>query len=211
MTARTTPFTVDSAAAEAAPWSHGAARVGRADHPGRWLGGAIGAAVALAAAAVAGVVATQAQQVDATWAWIALLGVPVAFVLGRQLFPLARSDGWFRALGVGLLLGWIAPPAGAIEIVYGLMTAASVQEPGITALWSVLLLPFALVVSFVAVAITLPAGIVWAVAVRFVPDRLVARLRVPDWLARFGARHLFALAGVAFVAAAVIGSVAGRS
>jgi hypothetical protein len=137
--------------------------------------------------------------------------MPVAFILGLQLFPLARSDGWLRAMSVGLLLGWIAPPAGACEIVYGLVTAGSFQEPaGVTALWGFVLVPYAVLVSFVAIVLTLPAGLVWALAVRLAPESLLIRNRAPAWLARFGARHLFGLLAAVLAAAVVIGFVTGR-
>jgi hypothetical protein len=172
------------------------------DHPGRWVGGAIGALVSLAAAGVAGAIDARGAIFDwSSWAMIPLLGIPIGFVLGRHLLPSARSDGWPRAVWVGMLFGWAAPPLGAIEILAGsrLLELGNLSSSmgGPVAL---VLFPIAIPISFLAIFITIPVGLAWGVVVRLVPDKLFEALRVPDPLDRLGVRHALALVSVALLA-----------
>jgi hypothetical protein len=175
------------------------------DHPGRWIGGAIGAMVALATSVVLLVGTRMLGSGDAAWAWIGVLGVPVAFVLGRHLLPLARSERWRGAITVGLLVGWLAPPLGAIEIVYGLAAANAFDASSTPSILAFVLVPYAIAFSFVAVVITLPAGVVWAIVVRLVRDDTLLARRAPAWLEAFGARHVALLLAIVLVGLDVIG------
>ena len=174
-----------------------------ADHPGRWLGGAIGAAVSLAAAIVAANVDARSSDgsILIDWVQIGLLGMPIGFILGRELLPMARGAGWNRAIGTGLLLGWAAPPLGAIEILGGsrLLELGNLST-SIGGPIALVLLPVALPISFLAIVMTIPVGLAWAVLVRLVPDGSLAALRVPAPLARIGVRHVLAIVVVALVA-----------
>jgi hypothetical protein len=179
-----------------------------ADHPGRWVGGAIGAVVSLAAALVASRIApgdgsTGALSLD--WTAVGLLGAPIGFALGRQLFPMARSEGWRRALSVGLLLGWVAPPLGAIEI---LATAglfdSSVSPPTFQGPLALVLLPIAIPISFIAIFMTLPVGLIWSVLARLAPGEALLQLRAPGWLAWLGIRHALVLLAVELLVLTVI-------
>ena len=168
--------------------------VSPADHPGRWVGGVAGAVSSLLAAGVIAVLSGDANPARNAAVLIPLLGVPIGFVLGRHLFPLARPGGWSAALGAGLLLGWIAPPLGAIEIFLGpgLLTRAAADTGLGTSGWLglVFFLPFGLVFSYLAVVITIPVGLAWAVLVKLIPIDAPARLRAPRTIERLGARHL---------------------
>jgi hypothetical protein len=178
------------------------------DHPGRWLGGAIGALVSLAAAVVAGWIEGRPMLLDReSWSVVGLLGIPIGFALGRQFFPLARSEGWRRAIAVGLLLGWLAPPLGAVEILGA--SDLLITGPGSSLFGgpvALLLLPIAIPISFIAVVITLPVGLAWGVLARLVPDEVLPRLRVPGWLAWLGIRHALVLIAVEVMFLAVIRS-----
>src|SRR5215208_5059226 len=140
------------------------------DHPGRWVGGAFGALLSLAAAAVASVVVpgrTGDGVIGLDWSAIGLLGIPIGFVLGRELLPMARSAGWGRAIGTGMLLGWAAPPLGAVEILAGsrLLDLGNLST-SMAGPVTLVLLPVAVPISFVAVFMTIPVGIAWGVVVR---------------------------------------------
>ena len=193
-----------SAAADAAS----AATVPRAaaDHPGRWVGGALGAFLSLAAALVASRVepaSTDLGYLIPDWTRIGLLGIPIGFVLGRHLLPTARSDGWTVAIGAGIGLGLLSPPLGAIEVLAtsGVLDAGTSTSP-IGGLAMLMFLPIAVPLSFVAIVMTVPVGIAWAVLARLAPDRWLQSLRAPAWLAWLGIRHLLVLivAEVAFMA-----------
>ncbi len=168
-------------------------------HPGRWLGGAIGGLVSLAAALVATRIETGPSIFGwADWSMIGLLGVPIAFALGRALLPMARSEGWGRAISVGMLFGWIAPPLGAIEILGGsrLLGLANNSGGGPLAL---VLLPLAIPISFVAIFMTIPVGVAWGTLVRLIPDASLAALRVPPLLERVRVRHALVLIAAALI------------
>ena len=166
----------------------------QAEHPGRWVGGLAGALSSLVAAGVIAVVSGDANPTGNPAVLIPLLGIPIGFALGRQLFPLARSGGWATALTAGLLFGWIAPPIGAIEILLG--PALLVRTPAEAGLGTfgwfglVFIVPLALLFSYIAVFITIPVGVAWAVLLKLVPDEAVARLRAPRAIERLGVRHL---------------------
>lgn len=154
---------------------------------GRWIGGALGASASLIAAMVAGAAAgLEPPVLTIDWVEIGLLGIPIGFVLGRQLMPTARSGGWGTALRIGLALGLAAPPLGALEILIGWALVPSghgVTAPG---LGVVVLLPIAVPLSYLAVVMTVPVGLAWAVAVRLVPARLLERAAAPRWLGGVG-------------------------
>jgi len=182
------------------------AAIGR-DHPGRWLGGVAGAVASLAVGIVPqlfGMLGSESGSADWTsidWTEIGLFGVPVGFVLGRAFFPQARSGGWSSALWVGAGIGLLAPPLGAIEIMLG--PALVPPDPATTSYAlpaAVLFLMIAIPFSYIAVVLTVPAGLIWAVLVNLVPDDVPARLRAPKAIERLGFRHaLLVLAAWALV------------
>lgn len=98
--------------------------VATSDWPGRWLGGLIGAVASLAAAIALYLLERPTDDFPGSIVGgptypIALLGIPIAFVLGRAAFPSIRRGGWGWALIAGSLIGLAAPPLGAIEILFG--------------------------------------------------------------------------------------------
>ena len=184
------------------------------DHPGRWLGGLIGAAVSLVFAA-ATILVGRVTPVDVeSLVLVGLLGAPVGFVLGRAALPWVRAGGWRHAVVVGMALGWAAPPLGALEIVLGMgMLEGVVGEsavircdvPGLIA--ASLLLLYAVPVSFIAIVVTIPVAIVWGLAARAVPDRWLERARMPRRVAALGVRHVAAI-GVVVVGGVLIVQIA---
>ena len=183
------------------------------DHPGRWIGGVIGAVASLLVGGVATLLGGSLGWTDdATLLFIGLLGMPVGFVLGRAAMPSARSDGWREAIGMGLLIAFAAPPLGAIELMLGGGVLGDVSGFGGCDVPPVLaasvLLMYAAPFSFIAVVLTIPAGIVWGLAVRLLPETWLRRARMPRPIAALGVRHLVALAAVAVVLAGVVQIVA---
>jgi hypothetical protein len=167
------------------------------EHPGRWLGGAIAALLSLFAAIIADGLQGRYQDLPSIdWLSIGLLGIPVGFALGRQFGPRATSGGWPTTLATGALVGSVAPPIGAIEI---LATSGVLQTAGLGELGNgpaaLILLPIAIPLSFIAIVLTLPVGIAWSIAMRLVPAFVFTGVRAPRWLARLGVRHAV---GVAF-------------
>lgn len=175
-----------------------------ADHPGRWLGGAVGLLLSLALLPISLFAEPDGFRRGLTaLGTLGLLGAPIGFVLGRQFFPQARRGGWPDALLVGIGLGWLAPPLGAVEIVAGQMASAAASGSRVDASWLAILV-IAIPVSFIAVLVTMPIGIAWGLIVRAIPGGLVTRMRVPRPLERFGVRHalLFSAAAATAVQAA---------
>lgn len=164
-----------------------------ADWPGRWLGGLIGVLSCLVAAVVLFLLAGPGDErspafVDLSGLTIPLLGIPIAFALGRVAYPSIRSGGWRWALVAGVLIGLAAPPLGAIEILFGpfLLPLASGSSDQIL---MIALLPIALVFSYVAVVVTVPVGLVTALVIRALPASLPERVRMPSPLSRLGIVH----------------------
>jgi hypothetical protein len=157
---------------------------------GRWVGGLVGIGVCLATILAAGALAQLADPKG--WGsgnallspgylkGIALGGLPIAFLGGRALLPAARSGGWLTALAVGFGFGMIAPPLGAIELVLvGMLpfsNATSGFDDNVTGF--LILLPIALVYSYIVAVLTVPAGILWAVLVRAIPRHLLESMEL---------------------------------
>jgi hypothetical protein len=170
------------------------------DHPGRWLGGLAGACSALVAAVLLFALERPLPEeapslVGGPMAMVALLGIPIAFALGRAAFPSIRSGGWRWAIVAGVLIGLAAPPLGAFEILFGPFLLP-IDPTTSDQFLLIAFLPIALVFSYLVVWITIPVGLLTALAVRALPAGLPARLRAPEGLARFGVRHAILAAGV---------------
>lgn len=165
------------------------AHVERSDHPGRWLGGVIGAMVSAVAAGVLYKISGETDPTKDAATVVALLGIPIAFALGRALLPEVRSGGWGWALWIGIAVGLIAPPIGAVVILLGpALLPAGVVSPGFNA-FNLAILPIALPFSYIAVPITIPVGVIWAVVARRLPEGDLTAQRAPRWLERLGVRH----------------------
>ena len=194
--------------------SGSAATSGPSDQPGRWLGGAAGAisclVVALFIRLAEGSFQVAAPWISTlSWAWIAMLGTPVAFVIGRAAYPSIRAGGWAQAIGVGLLLGFVAPPLGGLEIVLGpFLVPQDLRASG--GLGLILALPLVAAFSYVVVWVTVPVGVLTGLLVRAIPDRWAANLRARRPIDRLRVRHvLFALATWA-VAVQIVSALARR-
>ena len=87
--------------------------------------------------------------------------MPIAILGGRALWPVARSGGWLTALAVGFGFGLIAPPLGALEVVAVALLPFSGATSGFgdNVLGLFVILPIALVYSYVVVVVTIPAGL----------------------------------------------------
>lgn len=180
----------------------------RRDFPGRWVGGLLGAALSLVAAAIAWILDPAAAETQfLTMSMIGLLGSPVGFVLGRHFLPYARRDGWSSALGVGIGIGWLAPPLGAAVVLLApFLDPSSSLSFGTTGPLGLLLFwPVAALVSYLAVFITLPVGLAWGVAVRLIPDAVFVALRVPAPFDRLGVRHALLVVVVWLVNVSLLG------
>jgi hypothetical protein len=177
------------------------------DHPGRWVGGLIGAIASIVVAVVASAAGWTLDWFDEGFVFvIGLLGMPVGFILGRAAFPSARADGWRDAVGMGVLIGFAAPPLGAVVLVLGSGALDGVSGFGSClppVLLASLLLMYAIPFSFIAVVVTIPAGLLWGVAARAVPDRWLRAARMPAPIARLGVRHAALVATAVLVAVAI--------
>ena len=174
------------------------------DHPGRWVGGALGVTASLAVA-IGAVGIGAASDLGSGWidpgfiAFVGVLGAPIGWVLGRSAFPLARDGGWAQALAVGSGVAVVAPPLGGVAwLVFALIEdAAGPADCGSSPLSAVLLLPFIVPWSYLALVATVPAGLVWAVLARLVPAASLASARMPPLISRLGTRHLLAVGALA--------------
>jgi hypothetical protein len=164
-------------------------RLERSDDPGRWLGGVVGALTSAAAAGVLYRISGETDPTKDAATFVALLGIPIAFALGRALLPEVRSGGWGWALWTGIAVGLIAPPIGAVVILLGpALVPAGVMSPDFNA-FNLAILPIALPFSFVALPITIPVGLVWALIARWLPEDDLTLQRAPRWLEWLGIRH----------------------
>jgi hypothetical protein len=176
-----------------------------ADHPGRWIGGVLGALVSLALVPLELIMEWPRWAGPDALATLGLLGAPVGFALGRQAFPEARSGGWGHALGIGALVGVAAPPLGLMMIaLVGIFLPESGTAPHPLSSSGLLILMLGIPACFVALPVTLPVGLLWGVLVRLVPREMPARLRVPPPFDRLGIRH----AAIVVAIAAVIATLA---
>jgi len=180
------------------------------DWPGRWLGGAVGAALSLGAAvllfAVQDETSAESNLLMPSSPWIALLGIPIAFALGRAAFPSIRRGRWGWALAAGFLIGLAAPPLGAFEIVFGPLLFP--LDPANNQIGLVAVLPIAVLYSYVAILVTIPLGLVTGLAIRALPRDLPSRLRAPEWLASLGVSHAVGLLVVWGIAVQVVTAIA---
>jgi len=150
-----------------------------AANPGRWVGGLIGAIVCLGVylAAVSSIPnGSSSGGGFFSWDFLTMVGVgglPIAILGGRALLPAARSGGWLTAIAVGLGFGLLAPPLGGIEVIVFeiAQSAGSSSRSGGDVLSLLALSPIVLIYSYVVVVVTVPAGILWALIVRAIPQR----------------------------------------
>lgn len=190
----------------------GAALEAPTEHPGRWLGGLVGAAIPALVALVATAAGSDpTPTIDAVLAFdgvaaVSVAGIPIGFLVGRALLPQARSGGLRHALGAGVAAGLAAPPLGALGMLAAAGLAVSISgrsEPGV-ALQYLVLAPLAIVFGYAAVVVTLPVGIAWGLLVRAIPAAWLTRARMPSPIDRLGARHAIAALAMALVLVEVV-------
>jgi len=168
--------------------------------PGRWLGGGVGVIATLLVAGVLAliqhVLGDPQLPADSSpftaGAAVALLGVPIAFALGRHYAPVARDGGWGTAAFTVLCFALLAPPLGDLEIIVGAALAPwtfGSLEPASVLASGVLIGVIGLFVSFVALPVTAAVAIAWIVLMRLLPRDWAARVAMPASVARFGVRH----------------------
>ena len=176
------------------------------DHPGRWVGGLLGALASLALAAGAALFIARTSYDLEALVVLGLLGIPVGFILGRAALPTARQGGRTEAIGMGLLIGLAAPPLGAIEISLGAGAIGQVGGSDCTLplLVGLFLLTYALPVSLIAAVVTIPVGVVWGLLARVIPDDVLRRARMPAPIAALGVRHLVVVLTIVLV---IVGAV----
>lgn len=185
-------------------------------HPGRWVGGLIGAAIP-ALVAVAAIASGDRPALTLNGllaldgvAGISIAGIPIGFVVGRALLPFARVAGWRRAIGSGVMAGIVAPPLGAVGVLaIAALTdsLASDTEPWAPVMYFALT-PLAIVFGYAAAVVTLPVGIAWGLLVRAVPPTWLERARMPSPIDRLGSRQAVLVLGVALIGVNLARSIA---
>jgi len=170
------------------------------------VGGAIGAVVALIVAGV-GLAGDRLFDGDGL-VGVGVAGIPVGFIVGRTFLPQVRRGSWGHALLVGAGVGLVAPPLGALEILIASSLVTDARSTGLGGLdplvFALAFGAYAFAFSFVAVVATIPAGIVWSILARALPDRALAAARMPRLISRLGLRHAAVVIVVALVATAII-------
>ncbi len=175
------------------------------DHPGRWIGGVMGVVASLAVAVTAMVFGTDVGFLTTDFlVLVGLLGAPIGWMLGRAALPLARAEGLAFAVIVGFGLAFVAPPIGGIAwLLFALIEdMLGSTDCGSTPVSALLLLPFVVPWSYLALVATVPAGLVWGLLVGLVPEASLREARMPPLLTRLGTRHLLAV--ITLVAGVVI-------
>jgi hypothetical protein len=140
---------------------------------------------------------------------IGLIGAPVAALLGWWLTPSVAGAAWRVALGIGVRMGVLAAVLGVLEIAYVQLLQALAYEPDLqgssvtaAALLALIGLPYAIL----AVPVTIPCGLAWAITMRAIlPERIRT---APDARGSIGVWHLLVVLGVGAVGAA-LGPAAG--
>lgn len=180
------------------------------DHPGRWIGGVLGVIASLAVAGAAaglgfGLGVDLAPLGAEFLVLVGLLGAPIGWVLGRAALPLAREGSWGQAVAVGFGLAFVAPPLGGIAwLLFALVEdTLGPTDCGSTPVSALLLLPFIVPWSYLALIATIPAGLLWGALARLVPEPTLREARMPPLLTRLGTRHLIGV--MTLVVAIVIG------
>jgi hypothetical protein len=170
--------------------------------PGRWVGGAVGVAATILVAVALRWIELLADDPDrlvdsdliGAAGVVALLGIPVAFVLGRHLAPVVRDGGWTSAVGTAVTFAFLAPPLGDIEIIGGLglvpwMTGGTSDIASAFA-GGLIVGGIGLVVSYIALPVTAAVAVVWVVLMRALPPELPAHVAMPRPISRVGVRHV---------------------
>lgn len=173
-------------------------------HPGRWVGGAVGALASLGVVLVGLLLGGAGDEgrpfpVVGSLAALGLAGIPIATLVGRALTPAARSGRFRQALLAGVGFGLVAPPLGAVGVLAAAMSQATMSGIPQAAGALVMFLPFALVYSYAAVIATIPAGLAWAIVVYAIPERALRAVAMPGPVSRLGARHALVLAAFAWL------------
>jgi hypothetical protein len=128
------------------------------DLPGRWVGGALGV---LATALVGGtlvVVDAPSGEVHLGFpAVICLLGLPIAFIVGRHFAATLQKPGMESTIWAAMSFGLVAPILGDLEIVGGSLLFPWIwpQHGAEPLLLATLALGFGAVASYAAAPITL--------------------------------------------------------
>ena len=146
------------------------------DIPLRLLGTTVAAAIALGIAALG---ADSNAILGRSSPPLGILGLPGVALLGWFIGPSVARAGVGRTLGLGLVMGLAAEPLGVITVVAtlavdSLRTAGA--DPASLIVGIPMLTVLGVIYGVVALVVTLPAGVAWAVATR-VLVALGARLR----------------------------------
>jgi hypothetical protein len=134
---------------------------------------------------------------------LALIGAPVAAILGWWLTPTAVAGSLRWTLGVGLGVGGLAAPMGALAIAYlaAIQALAGVDGDVASVPAALFIATYGLGFSVIALPVTLPAGVAWSVVVRAVVPEM--RGRDPG-VTPFGPGELSVILVVVAVGAALV-------
>lgn len=140
---------------------------------------------------------------------IGLAGAPVAAVLGWWLSPHIASSSWWRAIGIGVGAGLLAPVLGLLELLYLAAVGSLAEGPGRAAEMIgglVFIGMYGLVYCFVVLPITIPSGVAAALIVRGVLPRLAG---IAERSRSIGLHHAVIVLGLVALGAALVPFVQG--
>jgi hypothetical protein len=143
---------------------------------------------------------------------LAMTGTPVGAVLAWWLTPWVARRSWRDAALGGALVGLAAAFLGVLDLAYlTLIAALAGSDPatgfGNDAFGALFIAVYGFGFGVVALPVTVPCGIVWALIAR----GLLSRVRGDDGPSPFGVRHLAILLLVIAIGAALVPVALARS
>lgn len=136
---------------------------------------------------------------------LGLLGAPVAGLLAWWLTRWVAGAAWRRVVAIGAGMGALAAVLGVLEIAYLLLLQALASEPdpeGSSAMMAIFIALYGLPYAVLALPITIPCGVLWAVAIRALFRQPLDE--PPASSASIGPAHVLVILVVVAVGAALV-------
>ena len=136
---------------------------------------------------------------------LGLVGAPVAALLGWWLTRWVAGAAWRIVLGIGVGMGVLAAVLGVLELAYLQLLNVLITEPdpdGSSVTVAIFIAFYGLPYAALALPITIPCGVLWAVVVRALFARRFEEPAVPS--ASIGPRHVLVALAVVAIGAALV-------